>query len=136
MDIEIIDLNDEQTKEIVARLDEYERKNITYNMSGSVSIGVLQDGVVVAGAKGRMTAYRIFYLSDVFINEDYRGKGIGRKLVERIEKRALSLGANMIRLDTFHRDAAKFYKKLGYELSGKVENETDGYCEHIFSKRI
>lgn len=136
MDIDVVDLNADQTKEIEARLDEYERNHITCNFSGSASVGVLRDGVLIAGAEGRMTIFNIFYISNVFVNEDQRGKGIGRKLIECIEKRAASLGANMIRLTTFHRQAAEFYKKLGYELAGQAENKTDGYCEYFFLKHI
>lgn len=136
MELKIVDLNKEQIEYIESRLEEYDEKHITYKLSGSVSVGILHDGELIAGADGCMTAFKVFYISTVYVNENQRGKGIGRKLLECIEKRAASLGANMIRLDTFDWQGSEFYKKLGYEQVGKYENETDGFFEYFFIKRI
>jgi len=83
-----------------------------------------------------MTAFNIFYVSTVYVNEDQRRKGIGRKLMKCLEERAILLGANMIRLDTFDWQGVEFYKKLGYEQVGQYENEMDGFSEYFFLKRI
>lgn len=33
-----------------------------------------------------MTSYRILYLATVFIDEDYRRKGVGKSLLEQVKK--------------------------------------------------
>lgn len=47
------------------------------------------------------TAFKILYVSTVFVSEEYRGKGVGKSLICEMENRAKKLGANVIRLDTF-----------------------------------
>ena len=49
---------------------------------------------------------------------------------------AKELGANTIRLDTFSWQGKEFYEALGYQIVGHYENETDGYAEYFFLKRI
>ncbi|MGM9972442.1 MAG: GNAT family N-acetyltransferase [Clostridiaceae bacterium] len=136
MDYKVIDLNDEQVDYIEERLDEYDKKHITYKMSGSISIGVIKDDKVIAGADACMTAFKILYVSTVFVDENYRGKKIGTLLMREVEKRAKLLGANMIRLDTFNWQGREFYISLGYEEVGAYENKIDGFSEHFFLKRL
>ena len=82
------------------------------------------------------TAFKILYVSTVFVSEEYRGKGVGKSLICEMENRAKKLGANVIRLDTFSWQGRDFYRALGYEEVGHYANEEDGYEEHFFLKRI
>lgn len=136
MEYSIVHLNDEQVNDIEDRLSEYDKKHIKYKITGNISIGILSNGKVIGGADGSMTAFKIFYLSTVYVDADYRGKGIGKKLLAAIEEEARALGANMIRLDTFDWQGADFYKKLGYEQVGMYESEIDGFSEFFFLKRL
>lgn len=136
MSIEIVTLTGEQTKDIESKLEAHDNKHITYRIPGTVSIGVMQDGALIAGAVGCMTAFKIFYLSTVYIEEGRRRRGIGSALMECVEARAAALGATMVRLDTFDWQGAEFYKKLGYEQVGQYESKEDGFSEHFFLKRL
>lgn len=136
MKIEVINLNDEQVGDIESRLEKYDENHITYKVSGGISVGIMADGILIAGADGCMTAFRILYVSTVFVDEQYRGMGIGRRLMEAVEEKAAALGANMIRLDTFDWQGAKFYEKLGYERVGHYTNEIDGFSEYFYLKRL
>lgn len=132
----IVELNQEQVTEIEERLDAYDEKHITYKMEGSISIGMEKDGELIAGLDACMTAFKILYVSTVFVDEKYRRQGIGRKLIEELETRAKALGANMIRLDTFDWQGKDFYQSLSYEMVGSYSNEEDGFSEYFFLKRI
>ena len=44
----------------------------------------------------------ILYVGTVFVDEEYRRRGIGTMLMAEVEHRALALGADTIRLDTFN----------------------------------
>ena len=136
MNYEIIDLNDEQIENLETKLDEYDQNHIKYKMDGNVNVGVLLNGKIIAGVNACMTAYKILYVSTVYVDEEYRSMGIGRKLMDTVEEKALSLGTNMIRLDTFDWQGVEFYKKLGYEQVGSYKNETDGFSEYFFLKRL
>jgi predicted N-acetyltransferase YhbS len=136
MEIEIIELDDKQCLDIENRLSNYDEDYIGYQLSGNVSIGLVSGGRLIAGADGCMTAFKVFYLSTLYVDENQRGKGLGRLLMQTMEEKAKALGANMIRLDTFDWQGSPFYSKLGYEQVGSYENELDGFSEYFFLKRI
>ncbi|MBO4907833.1 MAG: GNAT family N-acetyltransferase [Lachnospiraceae bacterium] len=132
----IIDLNEEQIDEIETRLDAYDENYITYKMNGSIQIGMEDDGKLIAGLDACVTTFKILYVSTVFVDEEYRRKGIGERLIREMEKRALEMGVNTIRLDTFDWQGKDFYEALGYKCVGQYDNADDGYSEYFFLKRI
>lgn len=56
------------------------------------------------------------YVSDYLVLEEYRGKGIGRALMEKVEEYAKELGIKKIKLTVLAKNslARETYKKLGY----------------------
>ncbi len=134
MNHQVIDLTDEQVTDIEQRLEAYDEVRTGPTAEGDVEIGVVVDGKLVAGASGTMTSFDIFYLSTLFVDEDHRGTGLGRRLMETIEQRAAALGARLIRLDTFDWQGPGFYERLGYEQVGHYA--ADGFAEHFFLKRL
>lgn len=136
MKAEIVDLSDDRIKALENALEEYDRAYITYKISGGISIGIMDGETLAAGLDACMTAFRILYVSTVYVDERYRRKGYGRLLMEEMEKRAKRLGANTIRLDTFSWQGKEFYLAMGYEQVGYYQNREDGYEEYFFMKRI
>ena len=132
----IIDLSDTQLEKIEEQLSEYDMSHITYKLDGSIQIGIEENGRIVAGLDACMTAFKILYVSTVFVEESHRRKGYGKLLMEEMEKRAKALGANMIRLDTFDWQGKEFYEALGYESVGHYESTEDNFSEYFFLKRI
>lgn len=132
----IIELNRAQLDQLEASLEEYDEKHMTNSPGGRVSIGILEDGELVAGLDACMTCFKIIYVSTVFVEEAYRRKGYGKELMLELEKRAVKLGANTIRLDTFDYQGKDFYIALGYKQVGFYRNEEDDYEEYFFLKRI
>lgn len=136
MQLELVDLNDEQQEDINNRLEEFDKKHIAYEMKGEINIGFCDGEKLAAGAIACITAFKILYVSTLYVDEQYRGRGVGKQLVAELEKRAKLLGANIIRLDTFNWQGAEFYKSLGYEQVGFYQNEEDNFSEHFFIKRL
>ena len=131
-----VDLNEEQVDEIETRLETYDENYITYKMNGSIQIGMEDDGKLIAGLDACVTTFKILYVSTVFVDEEYRRKGIGERLIREMEKRAFEMGVNTIRLDTFDWQGKDFYEALGYKCVGQYDNTEDGYSEYFFLKRI
>lgn len=134
--MKIINLSEEQIEKIENQLSAYDEQYITYKMEGNIQIGIEKEGEIIAGLDACMTAFKILYVSTVFVNEKYRRAGYGRQLMEEMEERAKELGANTIRLDTFSWQGKEFYISLGYEVVGSYENIEEGYEEYFFMKRI
>jgi len=132
----IIDLNQEQVEDIEERLEDFDESYITYKMDGEIQIGIEDDGKLVAGLDACITNFKILYVSTVFVDEEYRRKGLGARLMHEMEKRAAAMGVNMIRLDTYDWQGKEFYEALGYECVGHYENKEDGFSEYFYLKRI
>ena len=132
----IIDLNDEQVEDIEERLEDFDESYITYKMDGEIHIGIEDDGKLVAGLNAYITNFKILYVSTVFVDEEYRRKGLGARLMREMEKRAAAMGVNMIRLDTYDWQGKEFYETLGYECVGHYDNKEDGFSEYFYLKKL
>ena len=134
--MEIIDLNEEQVEDIESRLSSFDENYITYKMDGCIQIGVEDDGKLIAGLDACITAFKILYVSTVFVDEEYRRKGIGARMIREMEKRALAMGVKTVRLDTFNWQGKEFYEALDYQCVGQYDNAEDSYSEYFFLKRL
>ena len=134
--MKIIDMNEEQIEDIEARLEAFDDAHISRKLNGCIQIGVEENGKLIAGLDACVTAFRILYVSTVFVDEAYRRKGYGARLIREMEKRAAAMGVNTIRLDTFNWQGKDFYEAMGYTAAGHYENADDGYSEYFFVKRI
>ena len=136
MNFKMIELTKEQVNIIEEKLEAYDEQYTKYPVNGKVQIGIEHDGRVIAGVDAVVTTFKILYVSTVYVDEDFRGQGLGRRLMKELEARAVEMGVNTIRLDTFDWQGSKFYPKIGYEEVGCYQNEVDGYSEHFFVKRL
>lgn len=59
--------------------------------------------------------YTCLYIGDFIVSKNYRGKGTGRVLFERVEKYAQDKGIDRVKLNvnTQNELARKFYKEMG-----------------------
>ena len=79
-------------------------------------------GVLVLHVFPSLTYDRdIALIMTLVITEKARGVGVGRKLVDRAEVVARSLGASRLMVTTHNRraDAHAFYERLGFEFTGR-----------------
>lgn len=76
------------------------------------------------------------FMNMLYINEKYRGQGIGRELVEFWENAMISKGFDIVMTSTLSNERAQdFYRGLGYKDAGSLllENEP---LEIIFTKKL
>jgi GNAT superfamily N-acetyltransferase len=134
--VNIIELNEQQVEQIEEKLTAYDDLFLPQKLEGSIQIGIEEGGKIVAGLDACITTFKILYVSTMFVEEAYRRRGLGKRLMEEMEKRAMSMGVNTIRLDTFSWQGKEFYEALGYQVAGSYENTLDGYAEYFFVKRL
>ena len=97
----------------------------------TIGCGGLQR-IVVPGRQGRRTAE----IKRMWIDPDWRGVGLGRRLLERLEQLAAATGARRVVLDTNERltEAVAMYGAMGYE---PTERYNDNPYAHLwFAKQL
>lgn len=94
-----------------------------------------EDNKVVGVIKGH-SAYKEVYISDLIVLEQYRGRGIGTKLLEAVEKYFENKGFEIISLSTYEFQAPEFYKKYGFEVEFVRENKNNPKLTKYFLRRF
>ena len=87
-------------------------------------------------ATGRMyfEDEKTMILGRIAVIKEYRGTGLGNKVVKSLENKAKELNCTTVKLSAQQR-AQMFYEKLGYQPIGEVYY--DEWCPHItMSKNI
>lgn len=81
------------------------------------------------------------YIANVSVRPEYRGKGIGKKLMARAEEYAKSRRARRLELEVFAQNvgAINLYEELGYEKEGskrKAIEGKEGFDDLIFMAKF
>lgn len=69
----------------------------------------------------------VCYVLDVWVNEEMRGKGYGRKLVEEVVELCKKCGCREIRMDVWSERMRRIVEKLGFERDGSESDVGEGY---------
>ena len=72
----------------------------------------------------------------MWVREDLRGQGFGRQLLKLAEEEARLRGAKNAYLDTFSFQAPAFYKSLGYQEFGRLDDFPDGHTRFFLTKSL
>lgn len=93
-------------------------------------------GNIIGGIEAHYFAKWI-HIEYLWIEEQYRGKDYGTKLIAETEKKGIELGCNMITVGTFSFQAPEFYLKNGFEVFGKLDdNPEEGMTRFYYKKRL
>jgi N-acetylglutamate synthase-like GNAT family acetyltransferase len=88
-------------------------ETVKRSLEHSIPFGVYEGRRQVGFARVITDCATFAYLADVFIDEEYRGKGLGKWLVETIASHPSLQGLRRFVLVT--RDAQELYRKFGFE---------------------
>ena len=94
------------------------------------------NGKIIAGCIARMYCWNVVYVDILWVDEEYRGFGLGSKLLDNIETTAKDKGCYLIHLDTFDFQAKGFYEKQGYIIFGVLEDCPKGHCRYYLKKQL
>jgi len=78
------------------------------------------------------------YIQTICIDEAFRGKGFGKKLLHFCEERILKFSPNVfICVSSFNKGAIKLYYEFGFKLIGELENFVKtGFTELLLRKTV
>jgi GNAT superfamily N-acetyltransferase len=96
----------------------------------------LIDGEVVAGGAVKRISPRMGSIKRMWVSDTVRGLGIGRRMLEALERQASRLGFTTVRLETNGTltEAIQLYRTAGY--TEVPAFNSDPYAQHWFEKRL
>lgn len=118
--------NQEDSDYIIEKLVEYNLSKVPQTQEVAYvwlnKIVENDDKEIVGGILAKMYCWNVIYIDALWINENYRGFGLGEKLLFEIENIAKKEKCYLIHLDTFDFQAKNFYIKNGYEVFGVLDD--------------
>ena len=130
------DGNEQDIHELYEMLKEYNLSN--REKSENVPIGIFledENKKKLAGVTGE-TFGNWLCIHYFFVNENMRGQGIGRSILEAAEGEAKKRGCKYAFVDTFSFQAPDFYIKLGYKEVFTLEEYPYTGKRHYYTKTL
>lgn len=93
------------------------------------------DDSIVAGLKA-VTGWDWLYIQVLWVHEDHRRSGLGRRLMKQAEEEARGRGCIGSCLSTFSFQAPQFYERCGYSFFGQIDDYPTGHKMLFMSKRF
>lgn len=128
--------------------DEFiEDKLVEYNLSmepatqgklfESISRKIVdEEGNIIAGCLAIMYCWNVVAIDIIWVDEQYRGQGLGSMLLGEVEHEAMEKGCHLVHLDTFDFQAKGFYEKNGYSVFGILEDCPKGHIRYYLKKTL
>jgi GNAT superfamily N-acetyltransferase len=82
------------------------------------------------------TAYSYLHIELLYLPEDLRRAGLGRRLMAQAEEEAIQRRCRGVWLDTFSFQARGFYERLGYTVFGTFEDYPPGHSRFFLRKNF
>ena len=137
--IEVMVVNrkiDKYNSILLNQVDKFHSDNNIYPMEErEIMFVALDNDKFVGGVHGSITEDSM-YIGWLVVAEEYKGNGIGKSLMFKIEEKAKELKVYSINLGTVEFQAEKFYEKLGYRVVFIKENDPKGYKSYSMVKKI
>lgn len=92
-------------------------------------------GTITAGLHGWTWAHTGF-VQTLWVRDDLRGRGLGRRLLTAAEHEATRRGCREMHLDTHSYQAPEFYRHLGYEQIGALPGWPGDSMRLFFMKTL
>ena len=96
----------------------------------------LREGDKIVGGLVGETYWGWFFVEQLWVSNEQRGKGHGEALVRKAEAEARKRGMRHVYLYTYSFQAPGFYKKLGYRTFGKQNNFPAGHDRFWLMKAL
>lgn len=125
-----------ERKIIDDNLIRFNEQSVEYHHYKPLSIFIRDEQDVICGGLIGASYWGWTAIDRVWIREDLRGQGYGRKLLEMAETEARIRGCRGIHLDTLSFQAPEFYKKLGFVVFGQIEDTPVGHTRYFLKKRL
>jgi len=139
-DLKIIydEWNNDDNKFVKGKLKSYNLQftsSIPFSVSKPVNLILREDNLINGGLLGYLY-WKCCSIDILWIDESCRNKGLGTKLMRKIEEIACENNCNLIHVDTMSFQALEFYKKLGYCVFGELSGYPNEFVRYYLKKEL
>jgi GNAT superfamily N-acetyltransferase len=127
--------SDEDIQFLESRIYEYNVASTDVDDGRPLSVIIRGGDERVAGLFGH-TWGGVFEVKTLWVREELRGRGLGKRLLAAAEEEARRRGCSRSILETHSFQAPDFYFKLGYTVYGVVDNYPPGHQKLYLKKRL
>lgn len=136
---DMIKSTDEEIELIDNKLGDYNKTQVQYTSKMDyvpLNFHIKNEqGRIIAGINA-LTCWQMLHISELYVDDNYRGQDIGTILLNKVESQAKAIGATTSHTDTFDWQAKDFYLKLGYEVFGVIDDCPKGHKRFFLMKRL
>lgn len=93
------------------------------------------EGTVVGGVHAE-TMHGWLHVATLAVVEEWRGRGLGSRLLEAVEAEGRRRGCKNVWLDTFSFQAQPFYGRAGYHTFGVLDDFPPGETRYFMTKSL
>ena len=127
---------DEEFEALKSGLNNYNERVTGPVFNERISSFVKNDsGVVVGGILAEIN-WGWMHIQGLWVEDSFREKGWGFRLIDNLESYALSKGIHNVRLETTTFQALDFYLKLGYSIFGELSDMPLGHTSYFLTKKL
>ena len=120
---------------VLAGLVRYNEQKMGQQRYRRFAVSLKEKGKIVGGIVGEVWM-TVLFVQLFWIDEKFRGKGQGTKLIKKIEDEARRFGAVRSYVDTMSAQAPGFYRACGYKAFGKLDGYPGGVTRHWLTKAL
>lgn len=120
---------------IMEGLVEYNNKFVKDPAVKRLRIVVFDEYNNVVGGAGGTVSWGWLWIGKLWVDSNHRNRGIGRALIQALQNEGVKSGITKACVETIIDVAVDFYKKLGYELDGMLEDMPKGHRFYCLSNK-
>lgn len=124
------------SKGIQAYNQQYIPDDVVFEEDTKFAIFAKDDKGKVLGGIRACAFWNYCIIELLWLSENTRGSGVGKKLMEATESFALEKGFNYVRTETLSFQARPFYEKLGYKVYGELVDYPKGHTTYCLVKKL
>ncbi len=122
-------------KAVLGGLIRYNNEKMGKQKYKRLAVSLREKKKIVGGIVGEVWM-TVLFIQLFWIDERFRGKGVGTKLIRKIEDEARRFGAVRSYVDTMSVQAPGFYRACGYKAFGSINGYPDGVTRYWLTKTL
>jgi GNAT superfamily N-acetyltransferase len=114
----------------------YNRQHASDDVFQPITLFVRDERRDVAGGLLGGTYWSWLYVEILWLSEEIRAHGYGRRLLAEAERLAIARGCIAAQLDTMSFQALTFYERHGYSVFGVLDDFPPGHRKYFLQKPL